>query len=207
MSDAPPPLMRSPLLDFLRWRTFVAAAASIVLSACAMLAPSDRPDQRAAAFDLVGRVAVTFDGRNFTSGLRWQHAVDSDEVWLMTPTGQALAHILADDEKATLTGSDRQTHTAADVEALTRRALGWELPLTRLAWWVRGETVPGSEPQAPVRDQQGRLVRFAQDGWNITLAHAAETGARGLPQRVELARGSHQIRLVIDSWRSGAEAP
>src|SRR5687767_11895737 len=185
------------------FKTFVAAAAALVLSACAALAPSDRPAQRAAAFDLLGRVAVTFDGRNFSSGLRWQHAADRDEVWLNTPTGQAVAHILADDEGATLTGADRQTYRAADVEALTRRALGWDLPLARLAWWVRGELVPGSQSGEPVRDQQGRLVRFSQDGWNITLTHPPE--GRGMPQRLELARGGHQIRLVVDSWRSDAE--
>jgi outer membrane lipoprotein LolB len=184
-----------------RLKAFATAVALIVLSGCAALTPSDRPAQRAAAFDLVGRVAATFDGRNFSSGLRWQHAVERDEVWLMTPTGQALAHIQADDEGATLTGADRQTYRAADVEAITRRALGWELPLTRLAWWVRGETVPGSQPAEPVRDQQGRLVRFTQDGWSITLAHPPAGEGRGMPQRLELVRAGHQIRLVIDSWR------
>lgn len=179
----------------------LAVAACLALAGCAALTPSDRPAQRAAAFDLVGRVAVTFDGRNFSSGLRWQHAVERDEVWLMTPTGQALAHIQADDEGATLTGADRQTYRAADVEAITRRALGWELPLTRLAWWVRGETVPGSQPAESVRDQQGRLVRFTQDGWSITLAHPPAGEAGGMPQRLELARAGHQIRLVVDSWR------
>jgi outer membrane lipoprotein LolB len=188
-------------------RTFVAAVAALALAGCAALAPSDKPAQRAAAFDLVGRVAVTFEGRNFSSGLRWQHAVDRDEVWLMTPTGQALAHIQADDEGATLTGADRQTYRAADVEALTRRGLGWELPVTRLAWWVRGELVPGSEAGEAVRDQQGRLARFTQDGWSITLAHPGVEDRAGRPQRVELVRGGHQIRLVIDSWRDDGQSP
>jgi outer membrane lipoprotein LolB len=190
----------------IRIGALVAAASVALLSGCAALAPSDKPAQQAAAFDLLGRVAVTFDGRNFSSSLRWQHATDRDEVWLLTPTGQALAHIVADDGGATLTGSDRQTYQAADVEALTRRALGWELPLGRLAWWVRGEMVPGSQVLDAVRDQQGRLVRFAQDGWNITLVQPAAGEGRGMPQRLELARGGHQIRLVIDSWR-GDETP
>jgi outer membrane lipoprotein LolB len=187
---------------------FLAAAIAIAtLDGCAALMPSDRPAERAAAFDLVGRVAVAFDGRNFSSGLRWQHAPGRDEVWLNTPTGQAIAHILADDEGATLTGADRQTHRAADVEALTRQALGWELPLTRLAWWVRGEAVPGSPPAEAVRDQQGRLVRFVQAGWQITLAHSSPGEPAGRPRRVELARDGHHIRLVIDDWRGDGGAP
>lgn len=194
-------MTHNPVPDHTWFRTFVAAVAGAALSACALLSPPDRPAQRAAAFDLVGRVAVTFDGRNFSSGLRWQHAEDRDEVWLMTPTGQALAHIAADETGATLTGTDRQAYQARDVESLTRRALGWELPLARLAWWVRGEIAPGGQAGEAVRDQQGRLVRLAQDGWSITLMHAAADDRGGMPQRLELARGTHQIRLVIDSWR------
>jgi outer membrane lipoprotein LolB len=189
-----------------RLKPFAAVIALAMIAGCAALMPSDRPAERAGAFDLVGRVAVAFDGRNFSSGLRWRHAPDREEVWLNTPTGQAVAHILADEEGATLTGADRQTHRAADVEALTRQALGWELPLTRLAWWVRGEAVPGSPLAEPVRDQRGRLVRFVQNGWNITLAHPGAEEAGGMPRRVELARGGHHIRLVIDDWR-GDGAP
>ncbi len=125
----------------------------------------------------------------------------------MTPTGQALAHIFADEDGAKLTGADRQTYEAADVESLTRRALGWALPLSRLAWWVRGEPVPGSEPAEAVRDQQGRLVRLVQDGWSITLAHPGAGEPRALPQRVELVREGHQMRLVIDSWRGDDTTP
>ena len=181
--------------------SLVMAASILLLSGCAALTPSDRPAQRADPFDLVGRVAVTFDGRNFSSGLRWQHLAERDEIWLMTPTGQALAYLLADSNGAALTGSDQQTYRAADVETLTKRALGWELPVSRLAWWVRGEPVPGGSAGESARDQRGRLVRLAQDGWTITFVQSPAEEAR-LPQRLELAREGHQIRLVIDSWRS-----
>ena len=183
-------------------RRCAALAGAAALSACAVLAPTDRPSQRAPAFDLLGRVAVTYDGRAFSSSVRWDHGAERDEIWLLTPTGQALAHIVADDGGATLTGADRREYSAADVESLTRRALGWELPLTRLAWWVRGAIVPGGVIGEVLRDEQGRLVRLQQDGWRITFFHAPPGGeASGLPQRLELARESNLIRLVLDQWR------
>ena len=169
--------------------------------------PTGERVPRAAAFDLVGRVAVAYDGRAFSSGLRWQHLVQQDEIWLLTPTGQALAHILADASGATLTGADQKQYHAGDAESLTRRALGWELPLARLRWWVRGESVPGAPVAEEVRDQQGRLVRLQQDGWHITFVHAAANDQGGLPQRLELTREGHRIRLVIDNWRPGGDAP
>jgi outer membrane lipoprotein LolB len=190
-----------------RFRSCAALAACVALAACAALAPPYEPVQRAPAFDLVGRVAVNYDGRAFSSGVRWLHQVDSDEISLLTPVGQTLAHIVADASGATLTGADRTQIQAGDVESLTRRGLGWELPLSRLAWWVKAEIVPGGVIGEVARDQEGRLVRLVQDGWRIVFVHRPPEDGSSLPQRLELAREGYQIRLVIDSWPRGGEAP
>ena len=188
-----------------RLKSCVALAAGAALAACAVLSPQDRAAQRAPAFDLLGRVAASYDGRAFSSGLRWQHLEAGDEIWLLTPTGQALAHILSGASGATLTGADQTQYHADNVESLTRRALGWELPLGHLTWWLRGEIVPGVPVADEARDQRGRLVRLVQDDWRITFVHPAASDPGGLPQRLELARDGHQIRLVIDNWRSGGD--
>lgn len=182
------------------FRTCAALATGVALAACAALSPTGEPVRHAPAFDLVGRVAVTYDGRAFSSGVRWRHQDESDEIWLLTPVGQTLAHIVADASGATLTGADRKQVQSGDVESLTRRGLGWELPLTRLAWWVRGEIVPGGLIGEVTRDLQGRLVRLAQDGWRITFVQHPPKYRSGLPQRLDLAREGHRIRLVIDDW-------
>jgi outer membrane lipoprotein LolB len=184
-------------------RACAALAGIAALSACAVLAP-ERP-VRAPAFDLLGRVAVTYDGRAFSSSVRWEHLPDRDEIWLLTPTGQALAHIVADVSGATLTGADRQQYSAANVESLSRRALGWELPLARLTWWVRGAIVPGGVTGEVLRDERGRLVRLRQDDWQITFVHSSAGDASAMPQRLELVREAHHIRLVIDHWRQKEE--
>src|SRR5262245_64683507 len=119
-------------MNFLKCCAALAAAA--VLSACAMLQP-EQPAERARAFDLVGRVAVSHEGRPFSAGVRWEHTAERDEVWLLTPVGQALAHIVGDAQGATFVGADRSRHTARDIGSLTRRAFGWELPVEQLAWW------------------------------------------------------------------------
>jgi len=73
--------------------------------------------------------------------------------------------------------------------------------VTRLAWWVRAGIVPGGVIGEVLRDQQGRLVRLRQDGWQITLTHSPANEPGGLPHRLDLTRDGHQIRLVIDGWR------
>lgn len=184
-----------------RFKSSAALVAAAALAACAVLSSPERQAQRAAPFDLSGRVAVADAGRVFSSGIRWQHDAESDEIWLLTPTGQALAHIQAEASGATLTGADGNQYHAGDVESLTRKALGWELPMARLAWWVRGEIVPGAVTGEVVRDQQGRLIRLTQDGWRITYVQHDSNETGGLPQRLDLIREANRIRLVIDGWR------
>lgn len=183
------------------------AALALTLAVAACATPG-LPPRAPEAFDLSGRVSASYDGRAFSSALRWQHLPERDEIWLLTPLGQALARIVSTEEGATVTGADRRRHQGADVEALTRQALGWELPLTRLQYWVRGEPAPGTAPQNAERDAAGRYAAFEQNGWRITLEHYGADQHGGLPRRLELRRdGGETIRLLIDAWRSDQAAP
>lgn len=182
-------------------------AAAAALAGCALLAPAPPLAPPAPAFDLVGRVAVTYDGRAFTSGVRWQHTAERDELWLMTPAGQALAHIVGDADGALFTGADRSEYRAADIASLTRRALGWQMPVEKLAWWVQGELAPGAVIQAVERDAHGRISLLAQEGWRIAYAYESGDAPGSRLRRLELAREGQAMRLVIDAWRRGAETP
>jgi len=114
---------------------------ALLLAACATVTIAPR-DQR--PFDVVGRVLVSYSGGALTANLRWEHGPAEDQIWLMTPTGQTLAYIVDSKEGATLTRADRQQYRASSVEALTRQALGWSLPLSLMQYWVQGESAPGT---------------------------------------------------------------
>jgi outer membrane lipoprotein LolB len=183
----------------------VALAVAFTVAACATLVPDSGPPRAPEPFDISGRVLVSYEGRAFSSNLRWQHLPERDEIWLLTPLGQALGHIAGDADGATFTGADRKQYRGAGVEGLTRQALGWELPLTRLQYWVRGEAAPDTTAQVVERDAAGRLTRLAQNEWQISIAHYPPDENGGLPRRLELRRGADQtIRLVIDAWRESA---
>jgi len=175
----------------------------LAVASCA----TQRPETRLAApgvaipFDLNGRVLVIYGGRAFSSGVRWRHAAQRDEIWLLSPVGQTLAFIASGAEGATLTSADHKEYQAGSVEDLTRRALGWELPLGPLRYWVLGETAEGSAPDAARRDDLRRLISLTQDGWRISYVNYPPDENDGLPRRLELSSGAYQIRLVIDGWR------
>jgi outer membrane lipoprotein LolB len=178
-----------------------------VLSACAMLPDDRQVPQRSANFDLLGRVLVVYGAKAFSSNMRWLHAPQRDELWLLTPTGQALAHIIDSATGATLTATDQTAYHAGSVESLTQRALGWELPLARLQYWVRGAPVPGIDVTVAERDDRGRLVKLSQGGWQVSYTHNTSPEQDGQPRRLELVNGTNRIRLVIDSWRREPAQP
>lgn len=181
-------------------RAFAGAVLAALLTGCITVAPD--PQSVPAAFDVVGRVLISGEGRAFSSSLRWRHETTEDELWLMSPVGQTLAHIVADAAGATLTTPDLQEYRALSVDSLTRRALGWSLPLSALRYWIRSMPAPGENVTASNRDSAGRLSLLEQDGWSIRYSYPDAPSA-ALPRRLDLTRNGQQIRLVIDSWRGG----
>lgn len=185
----------------LRAAAVVALAGAALVAGCATFLPQSRAPVMPAAFDLIGRVAASHDGNRFFSNVRWHHLSNGEEIWLLTPAGQTLARIVSDADGATLTGADRSEYRGSDVESLTRQVLGWELPLTYMGWWVRGEAAPDGTVQDVARDGQSRYVALSQGGWRVTMTWGDGGAGSGLPRRLEFASGSDQIRLVIDGWR------
>ena len=176
-----------------------------LLGACAALAPRDA-GPRAEPFDVLGRVLVSHDGRSFSSSVRWQHGATFDELWLMTPTGQALAYLREDGTGASITGADQVKYQGSSIEALTKQALGWEFPLARLQHWLRAAPAPGSAAEIAERDSSGRVMRMTQDGWRMAYEYSAAPEYEGQPRRVEATSAAQNIRLVIDSWRREPQA-
>lgn len=184
-------------------RRLTAALTALLLCACAGLTPAERA--AAPDFDVVGRVLVSGEGRAFSSNLRWRHEAGRDELWLLTPLGQALAHIATDAAGATLTAADQQEYRATSVATLTERALGWALPLAELRHWLQARPVPQQATAAVKRDAGGRLEALEQGGWALRFAY---DGMQPLPRRLDLDRRGQRIRLVIDERREpGAVEP
>ncbi len=177
--------------------------AALTLGGCASVQPVPNA-ARAAPFEVLGRVLVHHQGNAMSANVRWLHAADADELWLMTPTGQAFAHIREDAAGAVLTSADQRQYRADRVEALTKQGLGWELPMARLQYWIRGAPVPNTPSEVAERDAAGKIKQLAQDGWKISYDYYAAAENDGLPRRMEVVGATQTLRLVIDTWRKDA---
>lgn len=196
-------------MSFLRAFVLPAMAAALMsIGGCASVPSSLQGASRAAPFDVLGRMLVNFDGRSLTANVRWLHAPDADDVWLMTPTGQALAHLREFADGAVITLADQTQYRAGSLETLAQRALGWELPVGHLQHWVRGSLAPGVNSETVERDDEGRIRQLTQAGWRVTYDYFGVGENKDLPRRMEVVGSAQTLRLVIDSWRrETADAP
>jgi outer membrane lipoprotein LolB len=141
-----------------------------------------------------GRFALTVDGAGVT-------------LDLSTPLGTTVARIHSGADGATLTvpsGGGLRTERGPDPDALSRRVLGWSLPVDGIGDWIEGRPAPGRPYRLSPADDGGS--RLEQDGWTIRLD---PRGADGRIRRLDIDRvqqgdaPSVSLRVVLDAGARG----
>ncbi len=175
----------------------------LLLAGCASAPPSSQPVMRSAGteqkpFVLNGRIAIKHGDALSSANIRWVHRSEDDDILLIAPFGQAVAHIHSDAQKAVLDTADKH-YTAQDTEELTEQVLGWHLPLAGMRYWVLA--LPAPESVANIEhDANGQVSVMQQDGWRISYSHYAAQTSNSLPMRISLLRDGMELKLLIDEW-------
>lgn len=190
-----------------RTRRGALAALAVLLAGCAQLPGFGNPAEGVLklspaprSFHLEGRVSVKAGEESFSGGLAWRRAPGNEELLLSTPLGQGVAELRGDGESVTLTDAKGKVFRAPDADALVRQALGLELPLRGLAWWVVGHPRPDA-PFHAEPDAAGHLAKLEQDAWRIDFSRYEARGKAVLPGKLVARRGEDlEVRLVVDRW-------
>jgi outer membrane lipoprotein LolB len=155
-----------------------------------------QPDLLPFAFN--GRVAIKHNGERSSAGVRWTHHRADDEILLLAPLGQTVARIFSDAHGVVLETGGEQYYEE-NAENLTRRILGWNLPLNGLRYWVLALPSSGSEATIS-RAENGQIKELHQDGWKIVYTRYAAESADSLPLRLTLQHKDIELQLLIDEW-------
>ena len=152
------------------------------------------------SFRLDGRVSVKAGEESFSGGLVWHRDATSEELLLRTPLGQGVAELRSGPAGMELKNNEGRMYYAADADALVRQALGLELPLRGLAWWVVGRPRPEAVYRA-TPDADGHLGELEQDGWLISFSRYGVQNGLTLPGKLVARHGDDlEVRLVVDTW-------
>ena len=150
-------------------------------------------------FKIEGRLGVQSDKQGISGTVHWHHLKVSDEMNLYSPLGGKIAEILNDNNGVTLTTSNNQVFKAQDPEALTESTLGWRLPITKLSDWIVGRPANGAISNVKW-DDDGKLKKFNQEGWEISYLEYKENNQVVLPSKMNIRNSKLNLRLIIDRW-------
>jgi len=193
------------LIPFVLAAVLIAGCASLPKEEEGSLSGAPASAERVKHFALSGRIAVRQGEKGQYGNLRWERSVDGDELTLLTPLGQTAAVLKQDTRGVSLTLGDRR-YSAVDGEALTQQVLGYTLPVNGLGYWILGQPSPDS-PAEIERRPNGTAIKLAQHGWQIDYPEYVAVTGTLVPKRVLLRRGDLDLKLVIDTWRLGAQEP
>ena len=176
---------------------------SLLLAGCASVPPAPQSVLRPAeaeqkSFVLNGRIAIRHDGDRSSANIRWTHRAENDDILLLAPFGQTVAHIHSDAQEVVLDTADKH-YTAQNTEELTQQVLGWHLPLAGLRYWVLALAAPESKASIE-HDANGQVSIMQQDDWKISYTRYAAQTPDSLPLRINLQHEGLELQLLIDEW-------
>ena len=157
--------------------------------------------------ELSGRLQVSYqkDGQpnSMNGGFEWTQRPGQIDVAFLNPLKQTVATISVTPQQATLTEAGRAPRTAADIDALTRQALGWSLPVSGLRDWLQGYATDAAGKRFAA--SPGNNSVFTQDGWRLRFV-SWQNGQGGvqMPSNIVAERSATAtsdelaIRILID---------
>ena len=152
----------------------MAAALVMALAGCAVVPRAGAGAPSGDAFS--GRLSVRVEGtdgaaaRSVSAAFDLQGRADAGTLSLATPLGSVLARARWSSGDVVLATPQGETRFA-DLDALTREALGEPLPLAALFDWLHGRPWPAAASSATVSPVE---PGFAQLGWVVGLGRYGE---------------------------------
>lgn len=188
----------------------------LLLAACLLAACSPsavRPDRQLLAaqgarehklatldsWTVHARLAVSNGTDGGSGSLVWVHKPGAYDFVLQAPVTGRSFRLRGDAGQVRLEGLDRGPLEGGDARTLLRQALGWQVPMEQLDYWVRGMRAPGSPAQL-LFGANGLPARLVQDGWNVEYRDWYGDTRPPLPRRVFASRDKDHVKLVINSW-------
>ncbi|HMB60297.1 MAG TPA: lipoprotein insertase outer membrane protein LolB [Xanthomonadales bacterium] len=155
---------------------------------------------------LDGRLAI-HDGKDGGSGsIIWVQAGSETELRFRGALGQGAWRLQAGETGARIELANGEVHRASSVAELVKQQVGWVIPVEALSWWVRGLAQPGKQESRSL-DDQGRLLKLAQAGWEVDFGKYADLYGATVPERITARRGKYLVKLVVRNWTLEAREP
>lgn len=146
------------------------------------------PQKLDESYNISGRFSIITSKKDYYGNFNWLHESSSDQLYLMSPLGNAVAKISVESNISTLETSNGK-YSGDDLDSLLEQQLGFTLPINYLHYWVQGVPLP----QYAISHQL--KSGFSQLQWNIEYLRWVDINH---PQIVQVSNPDLRIKLLID---------
>lgn len=152
-----------------------------------------------------GRLAFKSPEEKFSAYLHWQQQNQEFNLQLNTFIGTTLVSMEGYPGFASLE-ADNKTYSDRNASELIRRVTGWNIPVEKLAIWVKGQH---TNKDSVVYDEFGRVESLTAncqgcEGWMLTFAKYKLFDGIPMPHQISLTNSlepANQVKIRVTSWQ------
>ncbi len=148
---------------------------------------------------LQGRLAISAAEEGGSGYLSWIQASEASRMDFHGALGRGAWRLQASADGVELEFADGRLYRADSIDDLVQSQVGWQVPVGRLLWWVRGLAAPGAI-QHRVLDEDGRLTLLRQDDWTIEFSRYGDVQGETLPLKLTAQQSDRTVKLAIRKW-------
>jgi outer membrane lipoprotein LolB len=161
------------------------------------------PDDSAALqhWHVSGKVGIRLPDGAHSAYVEWSQRANAFDVLLFGPLGQGKSRLQGKPGAVQLHLANGDVWQDQSPEALLMKLYGWQLPVSRAQYWVKGRAAPGTPAQTR-SNADGSLAHLEQDGWSIDYTDYMELAPLRLPRKMIMRYEQLRATLVISEWRA-----
>lgn len=161
-------------------------------------------------WQVVGKLGIRVPNDGGSLSLRWSQQLSDYQIHFNSPLGQNVLTIEGSAKAVTLREAGKEPTSAKTAEELIMRNTGWTIPVTQLAYWIRGLPAPGAKITAFKPNPQGLIGEFEQLEWKVTFSNYLSVNTANdtiaMPGRIIAEYKDIRLTLAIREWVVGQVA-
>jgi len=176
----------------------------LLLSGCAQLPPlPPTPASQLDSWRLSGRIAILTGHDSWIAKIYWHQQGTAYQIRLNGPTGQGAFLIKGNHNGVMIRTADQKTFKAPDPDALIRKVLKLEIPVSHLYAWIRGFPDSNSSPESYTLNKAGQLQHLRQANWRIKYDRYIKVQGIVLPKKIVIENTRLKLKIAISQWNIG----
>ncbi len=161
-----------------------------------------QPPEAPEDWRLRGRAAIRVPEESGTVSVDWRQSGERYRLDMRGTLGAGALRLEGRPGRVVLRRGNGDRLTADSARRLLRQTTGFDLPVERLVWWLRGQPVPDLEGTVTL-DDQDRPASIEQAGWQVTYDRWLEVEGYQLPGRLSVKRDAVRVRIAVSQWDIG----